>query len=61
MKPVVLGRKNYMNYGSHQGASNGVHEVVIAIANLIGLTDDKIYDAVINDSEELDMCVIFIN
>lgn len=25
MKPVVLGRKNYMNYGSHQGASNGAY------------------------------------
>lgn len=25
MKPVVLGRKNYMNYGSNQGASNGAY------------------------------------
>lgn len=25
MKPVVLGGKNYMNYVSHQGASNGAY------------------------------------
>nr|WP_321522379.1 transposase [uncultured Macellibacteroides sp.] len=25
MKPVVLERKNYTNYGSHQGASNGAY------------------------------------
>ncbi|MCE5225085.1 MAG: transposase [Porphyromonadaceae bacterium] len=25
MKPVVMGRKNYKNYGSHQGASNGAY------------------------------------
>ena len=25
MKSVVLGSKNYMNYGSHQGASNGAY------------------------------------
>jgi hypothetical protein len=25
MKPVVLGRKNYIDHGFHQGASNGAY------------------------------------
>lgn len=25
MKPIVLRRKNYINHGSHQGASNGAY------------------------------------
>ena len=25
MKPIVMGRKNYMNFGSHQGANNAAY------------------------------------
>lgn len=25
IKPIVMGRKNYMNFGSYQGANNGAY------------------------------------
>lgn len=35
-------------------------EIVIAIANILGLTDEEIYEAVINKSDELDhVCSIY--